>query len=70
MTRHERDCLRLCDEEGLTELRLAHRGRHLAVVHAAGTVFFPCTPSDRRWRRNMRSLVRRVARGAGSPDRG
>ena len=61
MNKHYRDCVSLCREGGLTVVGSEQRGRHWAVVCAEGRVFFPCTPSDWRWRHNARSVVRRIA---------
>lgn len=62
MNRHRRDCIGLCDEAGLEVLRVEHRGRHMAIHTPKGMLTFACTPSDRRWRLNMRSCVRRLAK--------
>lgn len=63
MNKHRRDCIRLCQQEGLTVHGIEHRGKHWAVVCAEGSLIFPCTPSDgRRWRCNMQAVARRLAR--------
>jgi len=63
MHKHRRDCLSLCADAGLTVLGVEPRGRHWAVVCEEGRVFMPCTPSDRRWRRNALAQARRMADG-------
>lgn len=60
-SKHQRDCLALCAEVGLTVLGVEQRGRHWAVVCAEGRLFLPLTPSDHRWRRNARAQARRLA---------
>ncbi len=63
MSKHRRDCLNLCKDTGLTVLGVEERGRHWAVRCVEGILFCPCTPSDRRWRLNMRAQARRLAQG-------
>ena len=63
MNKHRRDCLSLCTDTGLTVLSIEDGGRHLKVRCEEGILTFPCTPSDRRWRLNMRAQARRLARG-------
>jgi len=61
MRKHRHDCLNLCMDAGLTVLGVDVRGRHLKVRCVEGFLTFPCTPSDRRWRLNMRAQARRLA---------
>jgi len=60
MSKHERDCTRICSAAGLTVLQITY-GRHLKIVCSQGTVVCGNTPSDRRWAKNLRALARRVA---------
>jgi hypothetical protein len=62
MTKHKRECLRLCEQVGLDVCGVEHRSRHLALHTSKGVLIFPSTPSDHRWRMNMRALARRLAR--------
>ena len=64
MTRREREWLALCSQSGLTPLQVEHRGKHIAIVCREGRVFCPCTPSDWRSCKNVRSVARRLARAA------
>ena len=61
MHKHKRECRTLCQTNGLTVLRLEQRSKHLAVICAEGMVIMPSTPSDRRWRRNAKAYIRRIA---------
>lgn len=61
MTKHERECWRICEGAGLIVGRVEHRGRHLAYHTSGGMLIFPCTPSDWRWQRNMRAQARRLS---------
>lgn len=61
MNKHIRECRSLCANGGLSILRVENRGKHLAVVCEEGRVFMPSTPSDRRWRYNARSYIRKLA---------
>lgn len=63
MHRHRRDCLEICTGAGLTVLGVEERGRQWGVRCAEGLVICPSTPSDRRWRLNLRAQARRMARG-------
>lgn len=62
MSKHKRECLRLCEQAGLEVEFVEHRSRHLAIHTVKGFLIFPCTPSDQRWRANMRSEARRLAK--------
>lgn len=62
MSRHRRDCLIMCEQAGLEVTSLEHRSGHLALHTNKGMLIFPSTPSDHRWRLNMRALARRLAR--------
>ena len=64
MNKHKRDCLRLCDEAGLDVTGIEHRRGHMAFHTTQGLLFFPSTPSDYRWRMNMRAQARRLGRFA------
>lgn len=64
MNKHKRECIDICAHNGATVIGLRHRGKHLSVVCAEGEVFFPCTPSDWRWRHKAGSTVRRMVRGS------
>lgn len=61
MSKHERECVGICKAAGLTVLTMSARGKHLKIICRQGTVICPCTPSDQRWSKNMRSLARRLA---------
>lgn len=63
MSKHKRDCVRLCEEAGLDVFCVEHRSRHLAMHTTKGFLIFPSTPSSYRWRMNMRAQARRLARG-------
>lgn len=62
MTKHRRECVRICEDEGLDVVGIENRSRHLALHTSKGVLFCPNTPSDRRWRMNMRAHVRRLVR--------
>jgi predicted RNase H-like nuclease len=63
MTRkHERECIDICQDVGLTVLTVERRKRHMAVHCEEGFLVFPSTPSDHRWRLNMRATARRLGR--------
>ncbi len=62
MNKHERDCLSICREAGLHPTRIEHRSKHLAVICEEGMRICPSTPSDRRFRHNLASVARRMAR--------
>jgi len=61
MTKHERNCLTICEAAGLDIIRLSVNGRHLKIVCRQGMIVCAKTPSDWRWSRNLRSLAKRVA---------
>jgi adenosyl cobinamide kinase/adenosyl cobinamide phosphate guanylyltransferase len=63
MHKHHRDCRSICENNGLTVLRVEHRSKHLAVVCEEGMIIMPSTPSDRRWRYNASAQARRIVRG-------
>ena len=63
MHKHVRDCVAICIGEGLSVRHVDKRRRHLLVECVEGALTFPKTPSDFRWRDNMRSVARRMARG-------
>lgn len=60
MRKHIRDCVRLCEREGLTEITIANGGKHLKLRSLQGSIVLPNTPSDYRWRDNFRSQVRKL----------
>ncbi len=62
MNKHKRDCKRICYEAGLHPIRIEHRRKHLAVICEEGMLICPSTPSDRRFRHNLASFARRMAR--------
>jgi len=62
MTKHRRECLAICRSAGLSIIGLEMGGRHMRVVCAQGSLSCPCTPSDRRWRKNFAAQARRLAR--------
>ena len=62
MRRHVRDCVEICLGAGLSVRKVDEGRRHLLIECAEGPLFFPKTPSDIRWRNNMRGVARRVAR--------
>jgi hypothetical protein len=62
MSKHRRDCVHICEEVGLDVARVEYRSRHLAVHTTKGFLIFPGTPSNHRWRANMRAQARRLAR--------
>jgi hypothetical protein len=64
MTKHIRDCINICDCVGLDVKDVRHLGRHVGLMTDLGMLVVPCTPSDRRWRANMRAQARRMARHA------
>ena len=61
MRKHIRDCIRLCESEGLTEITIVNGGKHLKLRSLQGSLVLSSTPSDRRWRDNFRSQVRKLA---------
>ena len=62
MSKHERECVNICRGAGLIVLAISMRGKHLKIVCRQGMVVCPCTPSDQRWIKNMRSVARRLAK--------
>lgn len=60
MSKHQKDCVRICERAGLTVLDVKFGGKHLKVVCRQGIVVCPCTPSDVRWSKNLRSVARRI----------
>lgn len=63
MRKHVRDCIAICEAEGLCVQHVDEARKHLLIECVEGPLFFPKTPSDVRWRNNMRSVARRAARG-------
>ena len=62
MTKHKRECRRICEQAGLDVMGVeTRRGGHVAVHTAQGLLFCPGTPGDRRWRWNARAMARRMA---------
>ena len=61
MTKHERECLTICTAAGLGTLHLRFGGKHLKIMCSKGILVCPSTPSDNRWRKNLRALARRIA---------
>ena len=62
MRKHVRECLKLCADGGLTDLKIVNGGKHLKVVNDQGMIVMPCMPSDRRWRHNVKRNVRILIR--------
>jgi hypothetical protein len=62
MNKHIRDCLNCCQEAGLEVIEVEHRGKHISLHTERGQLFAPCTPSDRRWRNNMKAQAKRMVR--------
>jgi len=62
MTKNQRECFAICRDAGLHPVAVEFRGKHFAVACVEGPVFCPCTPSDWRSGRNLRSYARRLAR--------
>ena len=62
MTKHERECIRLCKRAGLQVLQIRYGGKHLKIACTQGVIVCPSTPSDVRWHRNLLSIARRFAR--------
>jgi hypothetical protein len=58
MRKHLRECVKLCESEGLTDVTILKGRKHLKIGSAQGMVVFPSTPSDRRWRHNATRYVR------------
>lgn len=63
MRKHWNECTAICEAAGLRVIGLDTKRRHLRVTCAEGYLTFPSTPSDTRWRHNMASVARRLARG-------
>ena len=61
MSKHQRECVRICQRAGLVVLGIRFGGKHLKVVCEQGTIVCPCTPSDCRWKQQMRALCRQIA---------
>ena len=62
MRKHNRDCIGICIAAGLTVTGSENQRRHFRVNCEEGPLTFPSTPSDHRWRKNMRSEARRLAK--------
>ena len=60
MQRHVRDSMAICREEGLRPLRIRYRGKHPAIMCEEGIVPFASTPSDVRYRHNLKAAARRL----------
>lgn len=60
MTKVQRECLLICRETGLIPVGIEYRGKHWAVICHEGRLFCPCTPSDYRWRDNLKRDARRL----------
>jgi hypothetical protein len=58
--KHLRECIGICQAAGLTVKRTGMRGRHMAVYCDEGFVTCPCTPSDHRWRDNLKATARKL----------
>ena len=63
MNKQMRDYRRLCRRAGLHPTSIEHRGKHVAIVCAEGSLICACTPSDWRSSRNLRAIARRMVRG-------
>lgn len=63
MRKHLRDYIQLCNDAGLHPHHVEHRGKHVAVVCAEGSLICASTPSDWRGSHNLRARARRLARG-------
>lgn len=63
MRKHLREIRNIFSTEGLDITDIEYRGSgHIAIHTPKGPIFCGCTPSDRRWRHNMRSVVRQKVR--------
>ena len=62
MTKHVRECRKVCEGAGLTVLEMRHGKNHLKIVCAQGFITCGCTPSDIRWIKELRAMARRLAR--------
>jgi hypothetical protein len=62
MRKHKQELLSVCRDAGLNPISVSHRGKHLCVECEEGRLFCPSTPSDRRYRHNLRSVARGMAR--------
>ena len=64
MNKHIRLCIHICNGVGLVVKKVRHRGKHIGLLTEVGELIAPCTPSDYRWRLNLRSQARRYVRHA------
>ena len=62
MRKYERECIKLCENGGLTNLEISHRGKHLKIKSSHGMLVMPSTPGDRRWRYNLQRNIRSALR--------
>lgn len=62
MNKHTRECVDICHDAGLTVLGIERRKRHMAVLCEEGFLICPGTPSDHRWRMNLRTTARKLGR--------
>lgn len=63
MKKYFREIRGLVEAEGVDVTDIERRrGGHIAIHTPNGLIFCASTPSDRRWRHNMRSVVRRMVR--------
>lgn len=61
MSKHIRECRSICAKEGLGQIEIYFGGKHLSIETKFGRLTAPCTPSDRRWRHELRASARRIA---------
>lgn len=60
MNKHIREIMSIFAVEDVEVFQVT-RGRHLKFETSIGPIFASCSPSDRRSRHNLRSLIRRKA---------
>lgn len=58
--KHIRECRSICTKAGLSQIEIYHGGKHLAIDTEFGRLTAPSTPSDRRWRYELRAAARRI----------
>lgn len=61
MSKHHRECVRICRKAGLTVTSIRFGGKHLKIICQQGQVVCPCTPSDMRWIKHLRAFAKRLA---------
>ena len=60
MLKHIRECVRICEAGGLTDLKILRSGKRLKIGSAQGMIVFPSTPSDYLWRYKSAHNVRHL----------